>query len=177
MDAEVLLLGGRAGVGKSTVAWEVSLVLRRAEVAHAVLEGDFLGQVHPAPEGDPNRSGIAERNLAAMWGNFAELGYRRLVYTNTVSVLPAEAGMFERAIGDGARFVRVLLTASDSTVRQRLAGREVGSGLEAEFANSQRKARVLDERAGADVVRVATDGRTVTQIAQDVAAATGWVRA
>ena len=38
--AEVLLIGGRAGVGKSTVGWEISDRLRHAEVAHALIEGD-----------------------------------------------------------------------------------------------------------------------------------------
>ncbi len=100
-QGEVLLIGGRAGVGKSTVGWEVSAQLCAAEVAHVVVEGDFLGQVHPAPKGDPRRSKIVERNLAAVWGNYAELGYRRLIYTNTVSVLSEAVRMFERVMGGG----------------------------------------------------------------------------
>ncbi|MEU6251059.1 AAA family ATPase [Streptomyces sp. NPDC047043] len=172
--AEVLLVGGRAGVGKTTVGWEVSALLRAAAVPHAVIDGDFMGQVHPAPDGDPDRSEITESNLTAVWGNFARRGYRRLIYTNTASVLPEAAGMFERAMGTGVRIVRVLLTASDATARQRLVGRELGSELETELQGSMRKARLLDERAPADAVRVATDGRLVVDIAREVAAATGW---
>ncbi len=126
---EVLLIGGRAGVGKTTVGWEVSARLRAAAVSHAIVEGDFMGQVHPAPEGDPHRSEITECNLTAVWANFARLGYCRLIYTNTVSVLPEAAGMLERAMGAGVRIIRVLLTASDATVGERLAGRELGSEL------------------------------------------------
>ena len=173
--AEVLLLGGRAGVGKTTVGWEVSARLRAAHVAHAVIDGDFMGQVHPAPEGDPRRAAIAERNLTAVWGNYAELGYRRLVYTNTVSVLEESTGVFRRAMGDGVRIVRVLLTASDETTERRLAGRELGSELEEELRGSARKARMLDERAPVGTLRVVTDGRTVIDIAAEVTAATGWV--
>lgn len=175
--AEVLLIGGRAGVGKSTVGWEVSARLRAAEVAHAVVEGDFMGQVHPAPEGDPHRAAVTERNLRAVWGNFAELGYRRLVYTNTVSVLAESAGLFERAMGADVRLVRVLLTATDETTAGRLKGREIGSELERELKNSARKARLLDERAPADTIRVATDDRAVIDIAREVMAATGWLPA
>jgi adenylylsulfate kinase-like enzyme len=65
--AEVLLIGGRAGVGKSTVGGEVSVRLRAAKVAHAVIEGDFVGRVHPAPKGDPHRAAVTERNLRAVW--------------------------------------------------------------------------------------------------------------
>lgn len=85
---EVLLVGGRAGVGKTTVVWEVSALLRATGVSHAVMDGDAMGQVHPAPEGDPRRSEVTESNLTAVWANYARLGYRRLIYTSPLSVLP-----------------------------------------------------------------------------------------
>ena len=43
--AEVLLIGGRSGAGKTTVGWEVAARLRAAAVPHAIVEGDFMGQV------------------------------------------------------------------------------------------------------------------------------------
>ncbi|WP_327356369.1 hypothetical protein [Streptomyces sp. NBC_01304] len=172
---EVLLIGGRAGVGKTTVGWEVSAQLRATKIAHVILEGDFLGQVHPAPAGDPRRSGIVERNLAAIWGNYEDLGYHRLIYTHTVSVLSNAAPMFERTLGPNVRLTRVLLTASDATTDERLAGRELGSELEKERASSAYKARLLDEQAPSDTVRVMTDGRTVVDIAREVLATTGWI--
>ncbi|MFJ7423737.1 hypothetical protein ACIQXD_34815 [Streptomyces uncialis] len=149
-------------------------MLRSAAVAHTVIDGDFMRQVHPAPEGDPHRAKITESNLTAVWANFTQRGYRRLLYTNTLSVLPETAGMFERALGGGARITRVLLTASDATARERLVGRERGSELEKELEGSIRKARLLDKRAPEDTVRVATDGRLIVDIAREVVAATGW---
>jgi hypothetical protein len=173
-NAKVLLIGGRAGAGKTTVGWEVSALLRSEGVAHAIIDGDFMGQVHPAPAGDPHRAGITESNLTAVWANFAQRGYRCLVYTNTASVLPEATGMFERAMGAGVGITRVLLTASDATARERLVRRELGSELEQELEGSVRKARLLDQRAPAETVRVATDGRLVVDIAREVVAATGW---
>jgi hypothetical protein len=172
--AEALLIGGRAGVGKSTAAWEVSELLRAADVGHAVVEGDFMGAVHPAPPGDPHRSAITARNLAAVWAHYAESGCRRLVYTNTVSVLPESAALFTGALGPDVRLVRVLLTASDDTAARRLTGRELGSGLAAELARSLHTSRLLAARSADGTVRIATDGRTVADIARDVVAATGW---
>jgi hypothetical protein len=172
----VLLIGGRAGVGKTTVGWEVSARLRAAAVAHAIVEGDFLGQVHPAPDADPDRSAIVERNLTAVWANYRRLGYRRLVYTNTLSVLPSSEAMFRRAMGADVRIVRVLLTAADATVDERLAARELGTELEQTRSISAVRARLLDERVPPDTVRIPTDRRSVTDIARDVVAATGWVR-
>lgn len=172
--AEVLAIGGRSGAGKTTVGWEVSARLRAAAVPHAIIEGDFMGQVHPAPEGDPLRARISERNLTAVWANFAELGYRRLIYTNTLSVLPEMAGMFERAMGVDVRIVRVLLTVSDSIASERLTARELGSELEDGLAASVERARLLDARTSGDTVRVATDGRSVVDIACELVAVTGW---
>ncbi|MGW7005862.1 AAA family ATPase [Streptomyces sp. NPDC054933] len=174
-QAEVLLIGGRAGVGKSTVGWEVSARLRAVMVPHCVIEGDFMRQAHPAPEGDPRRRKLIERNLTAVWLNFAELGYRRLIYTSTVSVLAENSGMFQRAMGTDARIVRVLLTASDAAAGERLAGRELGSELEDELKSSAYKARLLDEQAPVGTVGVATDGRSVVDIACEVVATTGWL--
>lgn len=172
--AEALLIGGRSGVGKTTIGWEVSALLRAAAVPHAIIEGDFMGQVHPAPSGDPDRTQLVERNLTAVWSNFASLGYRRLIYTNTLSVMPSTAGMFERALGPDVRLVRVLLTASDTTAGGRLRARELGSELDDGLRTSMARARVLEDSVSPDTVRVPTDNRPVPEIAQDVMAATGW---
>src|SRR5262249_23621438 len=123
---------------------------------------------------DPHRWKVTESNLTAVWANFARRGYRRLIYTNTLSVLPEATGMFERAMGTGLRIVRVLLTASDATARERLVRRGLGSELEQELEGSARKARLLDQRAPAETVRVVTDGRAVVDIAREVVAATEW---
>ncbi|MFD8125318.1 hypothetical protein ACFV3T_30420 [Streptomyces albidoflavus] len=64
-QTEVLLIGGRSGVGKSAVGQEVAVLLRRADVAHAVIEGDLLDQVHPAPPDDPRRTEVTRTGLAA----------------------------------------------------------------------------------------------------------------
>lgn len=169
---EALLIGGRSGVGKSTVAWEVSAQLQAAEVAHCVIEGDFLDQAYPAPPGDPDRTRLTEANLAAMWRNYTSLGYRRLIYTNTVSIL--ESDLVARAMGGLPRITGVLLTAGDEATHGRLEIRETGSQLEAHLSRSWRMARRLDSEAPPWVVRVPTDGRSVMSIAHEVIAASHW---
>lgn len=171
-QVEVLFIGGRSGVGKSTVAAEVCVLLEAAGIAHVQLEGDFLGQVFPPPPGDPDRSRIVLDNLAALWRNFAALGYRRLVYTNTVSVLYADE--LAKALDAPVKIARVLLIASDEVANQRLATRELGSGLDVHVARSARAAAWLDRDAPGDVVRIGTDGRSVVDIAADVVAAARW---
>jgi hypothetical protein len=172
VTAEVLLLGGRSGVGKSTVAWEISAQLQAAQIAHCFIEGDTLDQAFPAPADDPSRSKMTEDNLAAIWGNYAALGYRRLIYTNTVSIL--EPDLIARAMGGAPRIISVFLTADDATAGQRLGGREIGSQLDLHVQRSAAMARRLEISAPDDVVRVSTDGRSVADIAREVIAVTTW---
>jgi hypothetical protein len=132
-----------------------------------------MDQIHPAPDGDPHRTHITERNIAAVWSNYAALGRRRLIYTNTVSIL--EAPMVSRAMGgETVKVTCVLLTAAEDTVRQRLAQRETGSQLDAHIERSLRMSRRLSDEAPAGTVRIPTDGRSVVEIAGQVLRAVAW---
>lgn len=169
-STEVIFIGGRSGVGKSSVAAEASHLLAGAGVPHAVIEGDNLDQAYP----EPWRDGIdlAERNLAAMWKNYRAIGHTRLIFTNTVSVL--QVAELRAALGTAVRPFAVLLTATDTTAARRLAGREIGSALKEHIDRSERAARQLDAADGT-VSRVATDGRSITDIANEVLARAGWL--
>nr|WP_025159158.1 AAA family ATPase [Leifsonia aquatica] len=165
---DVIFIGGRSGVGKSSVAAEASRILAHADIRHAVIEGDNLDQAHP----EPWREGIdlAERNLAALWSNYRAIGYSRLIFTNTVSVLQMPS--LVAALGPDVRPFGVLLTASDAAAAERLGRREIGSGLAEHIERSRSAAARLDEARS--VHRVATDGRTVADIAAEILAAAGW---
>jgi N-acetyltransferase len=165
---EVVFVGGRSGVGKTTAALALHALLTRRDVMHAVIEGDALDLAHPAPWAHA----LAERNLAAMWRNYVELGYRRLVFTNTVSVL--HTAELAAAMGGDPRVIPVLLRAGDDTVRARLAEREMGEELDAHLARSDAAARRLDAEAPPGVRRVDTDGRTPSEVAEVILALTGW---
>ena len=64
--SELLVIGGASGVGKSSAAFALHDLLSAHDVQHAVVEGDALDLAYPAPW----RSGIAFRNLAAIWDNY-----------------------------------------------------------------------------------------------------------
>lgn len=66
---EALLIGGRAGVGKTTVGWEVSAQLQVLRIAHCLIEGDNLDRAFPAPADDPARTKMTEANLRSRRGN------------------------------------------------------------------------------------------------------------
>jgi predicted kinase len=171
--SEVLFIGGRSGVGKSTAAEALHDLLVAADVRHAVIEGDLLDLAHPAPHVEHPEAHLAERNLAAMWQAYRQLGHHRLVYTNTVSVLEHER--LAAAMGDDPVVTTVLLRAADGPTAERIARRAGGEVPEAQFAHSTRTAGRLDATSGDTVTRVDTDGLTPAQVAQRLAALTGWL--
>ncbi|PSL38051.1 broad-specificity NMP kinase [Labedella gwakjiensis] len=172
MRTELLLIGGASGVGKTTAALALHEHLKREHVMHAVIEGDYLDLAEPAPHEHFSAAGLAERNLAAVWGNYRELGYRRLVLTNTVSVL--FAADLAAAMGDEPRVTAVLLRADVSAVAARLAGRPESIDAEADSEASARSGSHLDGAAGNDVHRLDTDGLSPDQVADRLRAIVGW---
>jgi gluconate kinase len=169
---DVLLIGGRPGSGKTTVALEISSRLQVQGIAHCHIEGDNLDAAYPKPAEDPQGSRLTETNLTALWHTYAGIGQHRLIYVNTVSVV--ERDLIVRAIGGEARVVAVLLTATDETVHHRLARREAGSGLSRHLARSRRVAETLEQDAPESTYRVTTDARTVHSVAAEVIELTGW---
>ena len=171
MNSEVLLIGGRSGAGKTSVGLELHAILSSAAVAHCVIDGDYLDMAYPPP----TAHSLAEQNLAAVWGNYRALGYRRLIYLNSASVLPDEISTLTAAMGDQPRIVPILLTCTDATAVDRLMRRETKTAL-TQHIQSSSKMDVLLRRAAPDAVRrIATDDRTVHEIAVEIAAVTGWL--
>jgi hypothetical protein len=80
------------------------------------------------------------------------------------------------AIEGPVEVIGVLLTADDQTIRQRLSFREVGSALEAHPHRSAGRAAQLEKNCPDWVHRVATDRKSVTEIAAELLDLTGWGR-
>lgn len=168
LRSALLLVGGRSGVGKSAAAFALHDRLARRDVHHAVIEGDALDLAHPSPSG----YGLAARNLRALWSNYRALGYRRLILTNTVSVL--EADELAVAMGDAPRVTAVLLQASDAVIRERLGRREHGESLAAHLERSGRASELLEQRTDSSVHRIMTDGLDAEGVAARLDALLDW---
>ncbi len=171
MTSEAVFIGGRSGTGKTTVGFEIHAKLTAAGVSHCLIDGDVLDMAYPAPW----EHALAERNLAAMWANYRALGYHRMIYTNTVSVLPDVIEQLITAMGDNPRVIAVLLTCTDATARERLSQREIGSTLDQHLAFSSESASVLETGTPDGTRRIATDCRSVSEVANDIIDATGWL--
>jgi broad-specificity NMP kinase len=172
MRTQVLFIGGRSGVGKTSAALALHALLKSRDIRHAVIEGDYLDLAHPEPWTTFPAFGLAERNLAAVWANFRELEYRRLIYTNTASVVSIAA--LAAAMGDDPDVAAVLLRADTLSIESRLAQRERGDELQRHVESSARSAAWLDAEAPRAVVRLDTDGKTPEQVAECLLAQVGW---
>ena len=166
--SEVLFIGGRSGVGKTSAALALHAELARRDIRHAVIDGDNLDLAYPVPW----EHHLAEKNLAAIWTNYRTFGYRRLIYVNTVSVIESET--LARAMGDDPTITSVLLRASDEQTDERLAQREHGIEL-ARHSNRSRVAAVrLDDEAPSTVHRIETDGLGIPEVAKIIVDILGW---
>lgn len=171
---EILFVGGASGTGKTSVAFEVSALLRRARVAHALVDGDNLDASYPEP-GDVDREWLSSVNLGKIWDTYRAVGQRRLVYVNTVSVL--ETSALAAAVDADAHVVAVLLGADPRSVGDRLRGRERGSELAEHLERSAARRVELEALAPGWVTRIDTTGRTVGEVASDVVERAGWTAA
>jgi hypothetical protein len=78
-------------------------------------------------------------------------------------------------MGDEPHVTGVLLTASDETARGRLTQREIGSALDWHVERSRQRAQELNDLTPPWIHRLSTDGRTVTEIADEAIVLTGWL--
>lgn len=179
-SVEILLITGPAGVGKSTLCWEIGDQLAAAGVPHAAIETDELDRVFPKPGADdlaalvPGARDVSQLNLAALWGTYRALGHSRLLMSGVMAHVAFDKRWILAAIPD-ARITVVRLRANDETLLGRLDRREQGAGREAEMERSLRQSQRMRQEAGEGFLVIETDGRTPAELARDVLAQSGWV--
>ena len=177
---EILLITGPAGVGKSTLCWEMGAILAEAGIAHATIESDELDRVFPKPGAEelallaPGARDVSQLNLAALWGTYRALGHSRLIMSGVMLHVAFDRRWILAAIPE-ARITVVRLRAGDEALLERLDRREAGAGRDAQIERSLRQARRLAGEAADGFIIVETDGRTPTELAGDVLGKAGWL--
>lgn len=168
----IMIITGPVGVGKTTVALEVSELLEQARVAHACIDLDALRWCYPRCPDDRFSTKLAMKNLAAIWPNFQDYGATRLIVAD---VIETRSGLdrYHSAI-PGADILIVRLTASLSTLHERLKQRELGASLEWHLQRAPELAAIMERNRVEDLL-VATDGKSVTEIAREILQQTRWM--
>ncbi|MGE0242213.1 MAG: AAA family ATPase [Parvibaculaceae bacterium] len=177
---EILLLTGPAGVGKSTLGWEIGAQLSAAGEAHAIIESDELDRVYPKPAiDDLNRLkagtlDVSSINLAALWSTYRALGHWRLVMSGVMLHLEFDRRWILAAI-PAARITVIRLSATEATLRARIAEREKGSGAEDQLRRTLRQAQRMAQEKADGLIVVPVDGQSPPELARLVLRQAGWL--
>jgi adenylylsulfate kinase-like enzyme len=187
--AEVLLVCGPTGVGKSMVGWSAYRAARIAGYQCSYVDLDQISFLEPAPAAEPGRHRLKAANLAAVWRNFHARGASHLV-----AVGPIDGDDAVRAYAEAlpsARITVARLHAGPEQFAERIAlrgaGRTPPRGLAGDLLVGRPAAelrRIADraaaesaalDRAGVGDVRVPTDGRGPDELGAELLRAAAWV--
>jgi hypothetical protein len=161
----LIVVSGPPGVGKTSVAWEMVEVLDEREIPFGFFDPDAI-HFRPARDGDPFNTAAWEAALHAAW---PMMEVDRLI----VPVVVEERSAAEQIL-PGATVVIARLTASQETIGERLRKREIGAGLDWHVARAHELEAHWREHPVEDFL-VATDGRSVRDVALEVLTGSGWL--
>ncbi len=173
-NVPVLVITGPIGIGKTSVAGEVSEQLDEARIAHGFIDIDSLRWCYPRPLHDPFRIELAMKNLACVWNNFQISGAKRLILADVIETR-AHLEQYRRAI-PGAEVLVVRLHATLSTLTQHVQKREIGSALARHLRRAAELTAIMERNQVEDVL-VDIEGKTVTAIAQEILTCSNWIPA
>lgn len=162
----MLLISGPAGVGKSTVAHELSRQLAHRGTPHALIDTDELDRIYRAPS---DLSRVTEGSLWAVWAVLSRYGARPLILVGVYLDRRQEREWIARAL-PGAQFTCVRLSASPSSLRERVLRREIGSGAEEQLERTMRQLAVLGSDSDPSLRVITTDDRPPNELAAEIVA-------
>ena len=183
-DGEILLICGPAGVGKSTVGFQLYRRYLHDGRTAGYVDLDQIGFIRPDPDDDPGCHRLKAGNLAAMWRTYHAADARHLIATGPIEsdealrtyvrALPAAQVTAVRLHADRGELARRIMTrgagGSWPQPGDPLRGQPPEVLLQA-AGRAAAEARAL-ERAVSGAVRIDTDGRTVAEAVDAIAAVT-----
>ena len=188
-DGPILMLCGATGVGKSTAGFEVYVRTVRAGSTAAYIDLDQIGFCRPVPPGKAGHHRVKAASLAAIWPTYRAAGAQCLIAVGPVeneAAVRAYAGALPRATitlcrlhaGADELTRRIMLRGQGGSWPQPgdpLAGQPAARLLRA-AASAAADAAALEHSMTGRALRIDTDGLTVQETADAIAARTGWPR-
>jgi adenylylsulfate kinase len=162
----VIVITGPVGAGKSTVGDALSDLLKEREIAHGVIDVDYLRWCSPAPPNDPFHYQLGLRNLASVGAAYRDAGATCLVVIDVVEHRRQIADYEEAIPGGSVTIVR--LRVPMTTIERRLRGRNSGASLAWHLARAPELERIFDENQIEDLAIDCGD-RTPAEIAVEIA--------
>jgi hypothetical protein len=188
--ADLLVITGSMGAGKTTVLYEASDLLTAREIPHAAIDLDALGAAHlpssvrastiqastvRAPgvgASDVQDEHLMYRNLRSVWENYAGAGLHRLLLARALETR-AELEFCREAVS-AATVAVCRLTASVETMQARVQRRELGKLQNTFVARVPELEAILDD-AHLEDFSVVNENRAVGEVAQEMLARAGWL--
>lgn len=126
----IVIINGPCGIGKTTVAWELNSRFERS----VMLDGDFIGAVHPFEIYDEERIAYLYRTLRHLIQFHVEEGGYQDIVINYVFETPESLAELCALLEGLAGEVRTFrLVASDDAMQARIRGREGESNSSLEW--------------------------------------------
>lgn len=185
-DGHIVLICGPAGVGKSTIGFELYLRYLDAGLTAGYVDLEQVGFAVPAAADDPGHHRLKARNLAAIWQTYHAAGARHLIATGRV----ADEAAFQVYVGamPAATITLCRLHAGPAELTRRILSRGNGGswpqpgdplrGRQADYLHAVAEQAIADaeglERAHVGTLRINTDGRTIAEAASLIAGMTEW---
>jgi hypothetical protein len=161
----VLVVTGPVGVGKTTVAWEMTAALEERGLPFGFFDPDSI-HFRPVQDDDPFGSRVW---LAALEKAWPLMAVDRLI----VPVVVEERADAERLL-PGASVTIARLTASAATLDERVRRRELGALLDWHLARANELEAHWRDHPVEDFL-VDTEGRDVQDVAVEVLTRSGWI--
>ena len=171
--AEVVLLSGTVGAGKTTTAHALSDLLAAEGVPHAVVDLDEVRLLRPPPPGDPFQHEVELANLRDLARNYRAAGAARLLLAGVVEEA-GEVARYRTALA-GARLLLVRLVVDLDLAAERLRARHAHEpeALAWHLHRVGELTAVLDAAPFEDA-RLDTTGRAPEDVAGEVLRLAGW---
>lgn len=170
--AQLLLITGSMGAGKSAVLAEISDILKLRNIVHAAIDVDslFLGLLSSEASNDD----VMFANLHSVCKNYADAGVPRFILARALETR-AELDIC-REITSAADTTVCRLTASMETMQRRINTRESGI-LQREFVARVAELAAMLDRAQIEDFAVGNEDRPITEVALEVLVKAGWISA
>lgn len=166
----LLVITGTMGAGKSAVLAEASDLLAMRGFVHAAIDLDALGLAHLSAPSLNDEAMYA--NLESVCGNYARLGVRRFMVARALESA-AELDLCRSAC-NAENVVVCRLTASSECMRQRVQTRETGV-LQGQFVARVDELNAILDRARLESLKIANEGRSITEVAREMLILAGWI--
>ncbi|MDA0304147.1 MAG: hypothetical protein O3B45_07300 [Bacteroidetes bacterium] len=165
--AEVLILHGSPGSGKTTLAGGLAELMRQADQAHAVIDLDDLSLIYPS-QGRP----FSHRNLKVIWPNYTAVPNLKVIIP-TVIADAADYQLLLDAI-PAAKVMICELTAPKAILIDRVMDREPNAYWQERLRKWVDVYYQRDERQKFGDFLVSTHDKSVEEAAREIIIKAGW---